>query len=186
MCGQMPVGLKRRAVADRRMKYTEREKAQIFERMKSMSERNAVQALVDEHERVLRHLMAMMNRWPGDALDRPVKDFGTVRDLMVHIVDSLFAYFQWVREKLELEENVSPPLTREALNRLHSPADWERAISLSLPYCREATAGVCDDDLGRAFPASWNEREIYMVEQMLEHAIVHVWRHVRQLEGLGL
>ena len=154
--------------------------------MNSVSGRNAVQALVEEHERALHHLMTMMNRWPEDALDRPVTDFGTVRNLLVHIVESMFTYFQWVREKLELGENVSPPLAREALSRLSSPREWERVLSLSLPYCREATAGVCDDDLGRAFPASWNEREIYMVEQMLEHAIVHVWRHVRQLEGLGL
>jgi uncharacterized damage-inducible protein DinB len=154
--------------------------------MKSMSGRKAVHALVDEHERALHHLMTMMNRWPDDALDRPVPTFGTVRDLMVHIVDSLFAYFGWVREKLELEESVSAPLSREALTRLRSPSDWQRAISLILPYCREAIAGVCDDDLGKAYPASWNDREIYMVEQMLEHAIVHVWRHVRQLEALGL
>lgn len=151
-----------------------------------MSGRNAVHALVDEHERALRHLMAMMNRWPDDAVDRSVPGFGTVCDLLIHVVGSIFVYFGWMREKLELTEKVPPPLSREALNRLHSLEDWKWAVALCLPYCRRATVGVFDDDLGKAFPAPWNEKEIYMMGQMMEHAVVHVWRHVRQLERLGL
>src|SRR5690606_8699851 len=108
-----------------------------MERMKSMSGRKAVHALVDEHERALHHLMTMMNRWPDEALDRPVTTQRTARDLMLHIVDSLFAYFGWVRQKMEHREIVSGHISRQARTRLRSASDWQRAISLNLPYFRE-------------------------------------------------
>ncbi len=144
-----------------------------------MKKQNAIHALVDEHERALRYLLDMMTSWKEEKLQQTVDDKGTtVQDVLDHLVNSLYLYFSWMEKQLGRGTTPYPPVSANSL------AEWREKITTCFPYCREVATMLTDEDLGAAFPAPWNDQEIYMIEQMFEHAIVHVWRHCRQLERL--
>jgi prolyl-tRNA editing enzyme YbaK/EbsC (Cys-tRNA(Pro) deacylase)/uncharacterized damage-inducible protein DinB len=150
-----------------------------------MKQRKAITALVDEHDRALRHLLAMMNGWTDECLQIRVGEgeLQTVREVLVHVLESIcFSYFGWMQEKLEVSGFVTPPLERQQLRELADLKSWKNAIAQCAAYVEQATREIGDDDLDKRFAAYWNAEELYMIEQMFEHAIVHVWRHCRQLE----
>lgn len=154
-----------------------------------MEGQQAVYALIDEHERALRHLLGMMSCWREETLAKKVDHKTTVNDVLDHLTTSIHIYFEWLQEKLGTDDDpvtspLSPDLWRE--KQVCSLEEWKWMVTSFLSYCRLIAIYIKDNDLGKAYPAPWNEKEVYMIEQMLEHAIVHVWRHCRQLERLGL
>lgn len=152
-----------------------------------MGERNAIEALVDLHNRAVRELLGKMETWTDATLQQPVKDFQNVKGVLVHVVASIYdPYFGWIQDKLATAEKVLPPMATAQLQKIDDIGGWQEVVAGCIPYVEKASQSIVDDDLGKAFPASWNASEMYMIEQMLEHAIVHVWRHYRQLERLGL
>ncbi len=154
-----------------------------------MNERNAIHALIDEHERALTYLLRKMSRWTDETLLVPLNGIegNNLHDLLAHVVSCIFdPYFGWMQERLEFEGVVPPSYSRQELAKNKSIENWKLIVSECLPYCRKAVAQMKDEHLERAFIAPWNEGETYMIEQMFEHAIVHIWRHCRQLERLGL
>jgi uncharacterized damage-inducible protein DinB len=153
-----------------------------------MESRNAVMALNDEHERATRYLLSMMENWTDDTLKTPVEGWlQSVEGILVHVVGCIYEpYFEWMQVKLGVKEIVPSPMPRSQLNEISGIDAWRKTVADTIPYVRRATEFIVDDDLGKAFPAYWNNNEIYMIEQMFEHAIVHIWRHIRQLERLGV
>lgn len=152
-----------------------------------MGERNAIEALVDLHHRAIRELLKKMDNWTDQTLLHPVKDFINVKGILVHVVGCIYdPYFGWMQDKLEFAEKVPSPIPRARLQEIESLDQWRELVAGCIPYVEEATRLMADHDLEKPFPAPWNEKEIYMIEQMFEHAIVHVWRHYRQLERIGI
>lgn len=152
-----------------------------------MGNRNAVEALIDLHHRAVRALLEKMENWTDHTLLHPVKDFGNVKGILVHVVGCIYEpYFGWMQEKLDFKEIVPSPISRAKLKEVDSLEQWKELLRGCIPYVEEATRLMTDPDLEKPFPAPWSANEIYMIEQMFEHAIVHVWRHYRQLERLGV
>lgn len=150
-----------------------------------LKQREAILALVDEHERAMRHLLGMMHGWMEESLQIRVGEgkLQTVGDLLADVLgSSCFSYFGWMQEKLEASDVVTPPLTSAQLQELADLKSWKNAIAQCSAFVEQATREMGDDDLDKRFAASWNEEELYTIEQMFEHAIVHVWRRCRQLE----
>lgn len=128
-----------------------------------------------------------MNTWSDETLLLPVKDFGNVKAILVHVVGCIYEpYFGWMQEKLEYKEIIAPPIPRAQLKEVDHLEEWKKLLQGCIPYVEEATKSMTDHDLEKAFSAPWSNKETYMIEQMFEHAIVHVWRHYRQLERLGV
>ncbi len=138
-------------------------------------------ALLEELERALRTFERALHELHEDRLDAPVpgKD-ATLRDVLAHVVDAAYRHVSYVARACGGEL----PTRRFALEDL-SDLDAVRAgIEDAMRFARAALADVDDAILrGPRFPGRGGGD--YDGEQMLEHAIVHPYRHLRQLRRLG-
>lgn len=150
--------------------------------------RRGLQAQTDLHERALREFLQTIARWTDDSLtERLAADATwTNQKILGHVVGCIYLpYFDWMLKKLDLNP-VPRPFSddRDEANRylqaVDSIARWRQLLEAAVPYVRAVTAQMTDDDLGKAFPCAWGER--YSVDQMFEHATMHLYRHIRQIE----
>lgn len=106
-------------------------------------------------------------------------DCQSIQTILTHIISSGYAYCGYVR-KLRKQTDERPG----KVLRL-SIADYLNDLELLVLYTQETFADIHDDDLeefehDRKMLTSWGQ--VYDIEQMMEHAIVHVLRHRRQIE----
>jgi uncharacterized damage-inducible protein DinB len=149
-----------------------------------MSERAAVEALLDEHQRAMAHLLAFIQPWDEETLDRTVLGDATrtYRQVLQHVATAAyFGYFVWTQRMLEWDVLPPPVPARERITDFHRLSALREILAQTTPYGRQALARLTDEQLDKPqFMSNWNEP--YTIDQMLEHAVVHVWRHLRQLE----
>ena len=150
--------------------------------------RRELQAQTDLHERALREFLQTIEPWTDDSLAQPLAADATWtnRKILGHVVGCIYLpYFDWMLKKLELDP-VPRPFSddREEANRylqgVDSIARWRQLLEAAVPYVRAVTAQMTDNDLGKEFPCAWGDR--YSIDQMFEHATMHLYRHIRQLE----
>lgn len=142
----------------------------------------ALGALMDEYERASGDLVAILNRIT-DAEFELVRDKQTIDEdcrsiqtIMSHVVNSGYGYANRARKAL------SVPLESYAFRILTRTESLDK-LGLMLSY----TASTLDDRwhytndqiLGIQIQSQWGPENL---EQLLEHAIVHVLRHRRQIE----
>lgn len=151
--------------------------------MRESFREGAVGALMDEYERAageLRRLVAHLSEEDAArVVDAETEDEAcrSVQAIMSHVVNASYGYADLLRKSFSVP-SARPPralLTHaEALERLDA----------ALAYTAETLAGrwrMTDAEItGAVIQSGWGVR--YDVEQLLEHAIVHVLRHRRQIE----
>lgn len=144
----------------------------------------ALGALVDELERALRELDALLEPLDEASLAQPREQPGsserlTVREVLEHVLHASHVYAELQRGAfgLPLRPWVPAPLDLDGLRgRLRAlPGEaWELLAD---------KAGWSDEQVEAVrIQAGWGTT--YDLEQLLEHALVHVLRHRRQLERL--
>lgn len=139
-------------------------------------------ALLDEYERALDRFVRCVREVPDEALDVavPGKD-STVRDVLAHVVDAAYRHVTYVARNC----GGSAPQRRFALEDLRSLESVLAGAADAVQYARAALSSVDDAALhDRRFPGRAGGN--YDGEQMLEHTIVHAYRHIRQLRRHGL
>ena len=67
-----------------------------------------------------------------------------------------------------------------------SAAEYSKALDLMFEYNEETVANIADEDLEvfeeeKKIKTRWGQH--YDIEQLMEHAIVHILRHRRQIEN---
>ena len=106
------------------------------------------------------------------------EDFRSVQTVVRHVVQAGYAHANHVRVALEVpgrRVDVEPGEKEPLLEQLHRMLAYMEA-SLEGSWHLEA------DDLEEVqIRSAWGT--CYDLEQMLEHAIVHILRHRRQIEG---
>lgn len=152
--------------------------------MDAAGSRTEVVALFDEHERAMNALLAFIEGWNEDTLNRTVlgDETTTYRHVLRHVAGAAyFGYFVWTQRVLDWEIVPPPVPDRESLKTINTLDELRTLLRDSTPYARRSLASLTNDHLGPAQHLSnWNAP--YTIDQMLEHAIVHVWRHLRQLD----
>ena len=143
----------------------------------------AIGALMDEYERAAREFQVLIRRTPEDLYGR-IADAETedescrsIQTVTTHVIAAGFGYANYLREQFALPADA---VSREPLG--HAAAD--RRMDEMLAYTIATLDGrweLSDDEItGTLFRVRWGPT--YDVEQLLEHAIVHVLRHRRQVE----
>ena len=142
-------------------------------------------ALLDEYERALRDLVgAISDLAPSDlsrVLDADTKDpdCRSIQSILTHVVQSGYTYTveiqKWLGEDAEYRDKIT----------LDSAAGYADALWEMFRFCEalfEAHPGIqiVETDPGKKIAVRWGQR--YDVEQLMQHAIVHVLRHRRQIE----
>jgi uncharacterized damage-inducible protein DinB len=149
----------------------------------------AIGALLDEYERAIADLKHVIASIPDAALTIIIDPHTTdencrsVQTILSHVVNSAFGYATSI---YNLKKH---PLARPAktfhgtvaayLDELDQAFAFTEKVFLQF---KDHELEEFDDDL--KIKAGWGQ--VYDVEQMAEHAIVHVLRHRRQIERIKL
>lgn len=143
----------------------------------------AIGALMDEYERAmweLRRLAGQIDEADALKVVDPAtedEDCRSVQTIMSHVVNAGYGYADLLRRQF------SVPSTRPP-RALLAPRDYLEQLEAVLAYTAETLEGrwrmPYEEISGAAIKTGWGPT--YDVEQLLEHAIVHVLRHRRQIE----
>jgi uncharacterized damage-inducible protein DinB len=152
--------------------------------MRESYREGAVGALMDEYERAAFDLRRLVERIPEGEFVR-VADTRTadeacrsVQTIMSHVVSAGYSYADYLRQVFAL------PSARPPRGLILSRNESLEGLEAMLAYTAETLEGrweMSDEELTAAVVnSSWGVR--YDAEQLLEHAVVHVLRHRRQIE----
>ena len=151
--------------------------------MRESYREGAVGALMDEYERAVWELRQLVGRIAEeDALrvvDPATEDEAcrSVQTIMSHVVNAGYGYADLLRKLFSI------PSTRPP-KALLSHGEYPEQLDAVLAYTAETLEGrwrMTDEEIsGAIINSGWGVR--YDIEQLLEHAIVHVLRHRRQIE----
>ncbi|MDQ2976277.1 MAG: DinB family protein [Acidobacteriota bacterium] len=140
-------------------------------------------ALMDEYERAAIELKHLVEQISEDdfvqVIDSQTKDDNcrSVQTIMSHVVSAGYSYADYTRELFSI------PSTRPSKKLLSHHESLEQ-FDVMLGYTVESLEGrweMSDEEIMvTVINSTWGVR--YDVEQLLEHAIVHILRHRRQIE----
>jgi hypothetical protein len=145
----------------------------------------AIGALLDEYERAVQDLNDVLKTVSSSELVSIVDDKTTdadcrsIQTILTHVVRSGYGYVTYIRrhigESLDFPERIL----------LNSIADYRDALDKMFAYNIQLFADyphvaleVFDSD--KKILVNWGQ--LYDIEQLMEHAIVHILRHRRQIE----
>lgn len=142
-------------------------------------------ALMDEYERASSDLKLVLRDISEDdftsILDKQTEDEScrSVQTIMTHVVRAGYGYADYIRDQFGIPK-ASPSST------LVPHRDVEAQVDAMLDYSAKTLDGrwemTEDEWVGIGIDTHWGVR--YDLEQLLEHAIVHILRHRRQIERL--
>jgi uncharacterized damage-inducible protein DinB len=151
--------------------------------MRETYRKGGIGALMDEYERAASDLKHLIEQIPDDdfvrIVDAETKDEAcrSVQTIMSHVVRAEYGYADGIRQQFSIASTRPQPaqLSRqEALEQLEA----------ALRYTAETLDGrweMSDEEIAAVVIHSpWGVT--YDMEQLLEHAIVHILRHRRQIE----
>mgnify|MGYP000300423058 CR=1 FL=1 len=149
----------------------------------------AVGALLDEYEKALNELLFVINGVSNDDLSKIVdtitsdEDCRSIQTILAHVVSSGYTYAVEVRRWLGEEEQYREKVL------LSTAAEYQGALKKMFQYNvqlfdNHPDLTLCEHDEDQKITVRWGQK--YDVEQLFEHAIVHVLRHRRQIERFKL
>jgi len=147
--------------------------------------KGAVGALMDEYERAvidLKNLILQISQPDFEKIidqDTKDEDCRSVQTIVSHVTNSGYGYANYIRDWFSIPKS-SPE------RKLYSKNDFILELDKMLAYTAETLEGkgeFSDDEIMKVkIKARWGPQ--YDLEQLLEHAIVHILRHRRQIEKL--
>ncbi|MFN0151202.1 MAG: hypothetical protein ACKVU1_10920 [bacterium] len=141
--------------------------------------------LAEEHESARLALYALLPRFSREAFTTGnVETEDNVRGILCHVTFATFSYACWISRVLgRLELAVEKEEKAAFLARVQSftsAGEFDEGSRFAAARYYAALAEIAPDDFDRDFKANWGP--MFSIEAMLEHALVHLIRHRRQLE----
>lgn len=159
--------------------------------MKAEEYRNngAVGALLDEYEKSIDELICVIEDVVPMELTHIVDaetvdlDCRSIQSILTHVVQSGYTYVveirKWLGENVTYRNKVSLLTAEDYASALKEMFRYSEDLFADYP---SIAVSVMNDD--HKIHVRWGQR--YDVEQLMEHAIVHILRHRRQVERFKL
>jgi uncharacterized damage-inducible protein DinB len=138
---------------------------------------------MDEYERAAAELEHLIRQVPEDDFVRVVDsqtkddDCRSAQTIMSHVVRAAYGYADYIREQFSIASTRPQP-------RLLSQEESLEQLDAALRYTVQTLEGrweMSDEEMtATVIQSRWGA--VYNVEGLLEHAIVHILRHRRQIE----
>jgi hypothetical protein len=108
------------------------------------------------------------------------EDCRSIQTVSRHVIRSGYRYAAYVLEALEIPFDI-PDADKMAIENVeHAIAETSNMFHFTITRLYDSNRDLVDSNLGNIrFMARWGGE--YSIEQMLEHAIVHILRHRRQI-----
>lgn len=155
--------------------------------MKKSYRKGALGAMMDEYERAASELRRLVEQIPDDDFVRIVdpqtsdENCRSVQTIMAHVVSAGYGYADYIRKSFSIS-STRPP------KRLLSHQEAVAQLEAMLEYTVQTLEGrweITEEEIeGITMQTGWGVT--YNLEQLLEHAIVHILRHRRQIEKFML
>jgi len=154
--------------------------------MEKSTYRGAVKALIAENEKGIRELQRVLAAVSDEQLaaivhpDTPNPDCRSIQTIMTHVVAAGFSYCVYIRNHRGGGDQRPEPKT------FTNAAQYISALDDVHAYTNETLISLYDHELEffnepEKILTRWKQH--YDYEQLMEHAIVHILRHRRQIEG---
>jgi len=146
--------------------------------MTKIYRQGAIGALLDEYERAILDLSKTISCINTTAITTTINNL-SVQSILAHVVRSGYAYALYV-QKLLGEQNEVPNLVyRDTIS------DYQNDLTAFFVFTENvlknfSNSQLEESDNAKKIVTSWGQ--VYDIEQMMEHAIVHILRHRRQIE----
>ena len=146
----------------------------------------AVNALLDEYQKAIAALQTLL-RQVDDVQLAAIADPHTanvdcrsIQAVLAHVVRSGYSYCVYIRNSRGVADQ-RPEKTQRS-----SAAEYIADLDRVMLYTQETFTHIYDEDLEefdqtKKMHTSWGQD--YDIEQLMEHAIVHILRHRRQVEN---
>ncbi|HMJ46428.1 MAG TPA: hypothetical protein VK498_03820 [Ferruginibacter sp.] len=146
---------------------------------------NAVAALLGEYEKAILELQNVIADIPKKDLSLVVDnltanpDCRSIQTILAHAVSSGYSYCIYI-QKLKKNDVKHPGKVLR-----FSIAEYKKDLEDVLQFTYDTFSDIVDDELEepdntKKIKTSWGQQ--YDIEQIMEHAIVHILRHRRQIE----
>jgi uncharacterized damage-inducible protein DinB len=151
--------------------------------MRKSYRRGAIGALMDEYERAASELTRLVEQIPDDDFARVVdsqtkdEDCRSVQTIMSHVVRAGYGYADYIREQLSIASTRPQP---RLLSRRESLEQLEAALRYTAQTLDGKWEMSAEEISGMVIKSRWGA--VYDAEGLLEHAVVHILRHRRQIE----
>lgn len=153
--------------------------------MTQYRDNGAVGALLDEYQKTIIELQQVIGNINQHQLttiaDNETKDpdCKSIQTILTHVVGSGYGYAIMVRQSLGEEIK---PYGRQTLDSVEA---YQKALTDMFAYNEKLfddypKLKIYEYDSSKKMLARWGQR--FDVEQLFEHAIVHILRHRRQIE----
>ncbi len=153
--------------------------------MKTFRTNGAIGALLDEYEKSIKELESVLEGLSQDELiqiaDPSTKDpdCRSIQTILTHVVKAGYGYAIAIRrsmgEEIDFKQAVLLETTGDYKRALWEMFDYNQALFNTYP-----TMKIEEHETSKKIQMSWGQT--YDPEQLMEHAIVHILRHRRQIE----
>lgn len=153
--------------------------------MKKFRETGAIGSLLDEYEKAIFELQVLLNTISEEELvavvDMETQDTDciSIQTILTHIIKAGYNYAIYIRQHLgeQVELAKLEPLASVDAYQDGITAMFSYNVTLFVDY---PDMILEEHDATKRMDVSWGQS--YDAEQLMEHAIVHILRHRRQIE----
>jgi uncharacterized damage-inducible protein DinB len=152
---------------------------------KSYRDNGAIGALLDEYERAVKELKSTISKLSTSELIEIV-DFKTkdgdcksIQTILSHVVRAGYCYVIEIRKSLGEDQRLVPRRKFESIDEYVQELDLMFAFNEKL-FEDYPDIHLEENNNAKKILVAWGQS--YDIEQLIEHAIVHVLRHRRQIE----
>lgn len=156
---------------------------------KSFRNNGAIGALLDEYEKSLEELIETIGCVSANQLEKVIdpktkdEDCKSIQSILTHVVQSGYTYVveirKWLGEKIEYRNKIELLTAEEYVSALKEMFEFTEHLFIDYPNLE-----LCENEPEKKINVRWGQK--YDVEQLIEHAIVHILRHRRQIERFKL
>ncbi len=146
----------------------------------------SVKALLGEYKKAINELIVVISPLNEESLSRVVDPQTTdlncrsIQTILTHVVHSGYGYTYSIENSLGAEK------TRPGKKILNDANEYSLHLQHMFDYCENffrtnPTLEIEQTDQTKKILVAWGQQ--YDIEQLMEHAIVHILRHRRQIEN---
>ncbi|MEO8768577.1 MAG: DinB family protein [Ferruginibacter sp.] len=154
--------------------------------MEDIKKQNAVLAFLEEYKKAineLQNIISDVNELELIEIADPLTaspECKSIQTILTHVVSSGYSYCVYIQN----HRNIDSKRPEQRL-RLSS-FEYSNDLNQVLEFTNQTFAGIYDHELevfnnSKKIATRWGQ--VYDIEQMMEHAIVHILRHRRQIQN---
>ena len=145
----------------------------------------AIGALLDEYEKSINELIDTISDLSQEQLIKVVdfetnnEDCKSIQSILTHVIQSGYTYVieikKWLGEEIEYKEKRKFENIKDYIRALQKMFEFNEKLFTDYPNLK-----LNEYDSNKKISVRWGQK--FDVEQLFEHAIVHILRHRRQIK----